>query len=158
MEASFRHGKLIVPGGGITAYLDKSFQEVLCLGKFPGSNSNVRKLKKCIGKVGIGFKCLLEEVLCFGCVALAFGDVTQVEKASGIVRIEFEPVLKVLLCLIEPAEVAVGEPQEGVGASRLIDFKKPLEDLDRLLDLSRHEVTLAEGGHEVGAIGGNLQT
>src|SRR5450755_719327 len=91
-------------------------------------------------------------------VSLAGLDVAHVEQARRVVRVLFEPGLEILAGFVESSEMPVRKSHKRVGASGRIQFDQRFEDVDGLLDFSRHEIALAQRAAKIRALWSDLQT
>src|ERR1019366_232533 len=97
-----------------------------------------------VRKIRIVTKRLLKIIFRTSRIPLALGDESEVEETRLIMSVEFKPFLKVFLRFVEPPEISVGKSQERVGARRVLNLQQLRELVNRLINLARHEIALAE--------------
>src|SRR5437867_8672567 len=111
----------------ISAHQFRGFSEL------PVLHTKICEFKKRIGKIRIGAKRLLKMAVCRSSIPLALFDEADVEQASGIRSLPLQPLLEILVSFIETSQVAIGESQEGVRASRRLQLDQLLEFIDGLV-------------------------
>ena len=150
-QIAFDHGEFVIALGRIATDFYVAAKKFCGFRKASGGDAEIRKLDECVGKIGIGFECLLKIAFRFGLIALAAFDVANVEEARGVVGVEFEALFEIFAGFVEAAEVAIGEAEKRVRAGGGIDCDEIVKFFDGFFSPAGHEITFTECSVEIGA-------
>jgi len=150
-QIAFDHGEFVIALGRIATDFYVAAKKFCGFRKASGGDAEIRKLDECVGKIGIGFECLLKIAFRFGLIALAAFDVADVEKARRVVGVEFEALFEIFAGFVEAAEVAIGETEKRVRAGGGIDCDEIVKFFDGFFSPAGHEITFTECSVEIGA-------
>ena len=100
-QIAFDHSEFVIALGGIATDFYVATEKFGGFGEAFGGDAEICELDESVGKIGIGFECLLKIAFRFGLIALAAFDVANVEEARCVVRVELEALFDESIVFIQ---------------------------------------------------------